>query len=50
MKGNEKEKTTLFDWYIDDHNITGIASEHPRPVSFLLKGLMRWKDKNGFGH
>ena len=46
----EKEKTTSIDKYIDDHNITGIASEHPRLVSSLLKGLIGRKEKNGLGH
>ena len=45
-----KEKTTSVDKYIDDRNIIGITSEHPRAVSFLLKGLIRRKYKNGLGH
>ena len=44
----KKEKTTSVDKYIDDHR--NHTSEHPWPVSSLLKGLIRQKDKNSQGY
>ena len=40
----KKEKALSINKHVDDHNTTGIAQVSIRPVSSLLKRLIRWKN------